>query len=423
MLRYISFRSMFVASPFKVVFAAMRCAPFLLTAILFAAGAFEVLSQNDPGRIRECPRNLVFGSAGFDEVVGQLRGGGDTDHDPTAIRVDTDLVVAEFDVRDKKGKRIAGLGAADFRLEEDGVEHSIEVFSFGRASARISRSIILLIDYSQSQIPYLETSVEAAKVLVDLLEPNDRMAIVTDDVELLVNFTSDKSVLKEHLESLKTKALSGKYGQSRQLSSLYAAVGELFAANEKRPVVIMQTDGDEFAPLSAGLTRPGKDGCLPIVKKFEELESLLERSGTTVYSIIPGVRLDQSSESERIEAARFDLEMIIRREAEYRKLEQPKTRKPFADRVLKNWARSRMRNAVAVEQIARLTGGIPQYLEAPDRAEGVYRRILDEMNQRYLIGYYPQRTVRDGRRRTIKIELRKMSDYSVIGRTSYTPAN
>ena len=126
--------------------------------------------------------------------------------DESVIRVDTDLVVAEFDVRDKKGKRVVGLGGSDFRIEEDGVEQAIEVFSYGKGSSSINRSIILIIDYSQSQLPYIETSIEAAKVLVDMLEPNDRMALVTDDVELLLDFSSDKAVLKEQLDNLKFRA-------------------------------------------------------------------------------------------------------------------------------------------------------------------------------------------------------------------------
>ncbi len=154
--------------------------------------------------------------------------------DESVIRVDTDLVVAEFDVRDKKGKRVVGLDGPDFRIEEDGVEQAIEVFSYGKGSS-INRSIILIIDYSQSQLPYIETSIEAAKVLVDMLEPNDRMALVTDDVELLLDFSSNKVALKEQLDNLKFRTLRGQVGKSRQLTALYAAVSELFAAVTSGP--------------------------------------------------------------------------------------------------------------------------------------------------------------------------------------------
>lgn len=415
-------RAMFFPALYISGLMARRYSACLGLAILILSGCLAAVAQ-PPGKVRECPRPLVLnpGIAGGDEpIVSTGPARSITENDPTAIRIETELVIAEFDVRDRKAKRISGLNHADFKLEEDGVEHKIEIFSFGRSSAAISRSIILVIDYSQSQIPYIETSVEAAKVLVDLLEPHDRMAIVTDDVELVANFTNDKAILKNSLETLKARALAGKYGMSRQFSALYAAVTQLFAAEDKRPVVIFQTDGDEFVPLSMGTSRFWSDGCYPVVKGFEELESALEKAGTTVYSIIPGLRMDIGSDEERIESAKFDLETIVKREAKIRKLSL-EGRKAFSGKDLRNWARGRIRDARAVERISELTGGISQYLASPEGAGDVYRRILDEMNQRYLIGYYPLNTARDGKKRKIKVSLRGLN-YSITGRTSYTPA-
>jgi hypothetical protein len=51
-------------------------------------------------------------------------------------------------------------------------------------------------------LPYLDNSVKAAKLLVDKLGPKDMMAIVTDDVELIQEFTTDKKKLKEKLDKL-----------------------------------------------------------------------------------------------------------------------------------------------------------------------------------------------------------------------------
>ena len=49
------------------------------------------------------------------------------------------------------------------------------------------RSIVIVIDYSQ--LPYVMTSVEAAKSS-STTETGDRMALVTDDVQLLAELTS-----------------------------------------------------------------------------------------------------------------------------------------------------------------------------------------------------------------------------------------
>ena len=83
----------------------------------------------------------------------------------------------------------------DFIVKEDSNLQQVATLSLGD-NKNLSRSIVLIIDYSPSQLPYIRTSIEAAKVLVDKLNPKDRMALVTDDVKLLADFTSDKQVLK-----------------------------------------------------------------------------------------------------------------------------------------------------------------------------------------------------------------------------------
>jgi hypothetical protein len=98
---------------------------------------------------------------------------------------------------------------------------------------------VLVIDYSGSQFPYIKNSVDAAAVLVDKLGPRDRMAIVTDDVEMLVDFTNDKRELKKKLNTLleKSKGNDGflgvggtrqQFGKSAQYSALMATLKEAF---------------------------------------------------------------------------------------------------------------------------------------------------------------------------------------------------
>src|SRR5215216_1463906 len=83
------------------------------------------------------------------------------------------------------------------------------------------------------------------------------MAIVTDDVELLVGFTSDKRELKKALDSLieKNKGSKGllglgkkhpQFGRSSQFSALMATLNEAFDAEDQSPVIVFQTDGDEI---------------------------------------------------------------------------------------------------------------------------------------------------------------------------------
>src|SRR5262249_8979790 len=106
-----------------------------------------------------------------------------------------------------------------------------------------------------SQQPYLKNSVNAARVLVDKLGPKDLMAIVTDDVEMIQDFTSDKKKLKGKLDVLMERsqidsvAFNGSYewrfGRRKQYSALLATLNEAFDDQDVRPIIIFQTDGDE----------------------------------------------------------------------------------------------------------------------------------------------------------------------------------
>ena len=71
-------------------------------------------------------------------------------------------------VVNQKGNPVLGLEQSDFLVTEDGVAQKISMFSFGE-NATISRSIVLIIDHSASQKPYIQNSITAAKILVDKL--------------------------------------------------------------------------------------------------------------------------------------------------------------------------------------------------------------------------------------------------------------
>ena len=171
------------------------------------------------------------------------------------VRVDTDMVVAAVLVLDGEGKIVTGLSQEDFLVKEDNGPQEVASVSMGD-SKDVPRSIVLVIDYSGSQLPYIQTSIDAAKMLVDKLNPKDRMAVVTDDVNLLVDFTRDKDLLKSRLESLKESALSGAVGTSDQYDALMATMTELFSPEDARPIVIFQTDGDELESLKGGTPQP-----------------------------------------------------------------------------------------------------------------------------------------------------------------------
>src|SRR4051812_32254571 len=76
--------------------------------------------------------------------------------DDEVLRVETNLVVNDILVFDKRGRSVQGLNKEDFIVTEDNQTQEIQVFSLGDRTP-ISRSIVLIIDYSPSLFPYINT--------------------------------------------------------------------------------------------------------------------------------------------------------------------------------------------------------------------------------------------------------------------------
>ena len=74
---------------------------------------------------------------------------------------------------------------------------------------------------------------------------------------------------------------------------------------------------------------------------------------------------------------------------------------------------------LALLGIAKYSGGWADFLEQPEQADEVYTRILNNINMRYIIGYYPTNRTRDGKRRKVSLEVRGHPEYVVWGRKTY----
>ncbi|MFY9620066.1 MAG: VWA domain-containing protein [Pyrinomonadaceae bacterium] len=336
------------------------------------------------------------------------------------VRVDTDLVVAAVLVLDGEGKTVAGLSKEDFVVKEDNSLQEVASVSLGD-SKDVPRSIVLIIDYSGSQLPYIQTSIDAAKMLVDKLNPKDRMAVVTDDVNLLVDFTSDKDLLKKRLESLRQSVLTGTVGASNQYDALLAAMTELFSSEDTRPIIIFQTDGDELEALKGGSPQPYNAFSLPRKFGLEDILTATERSRVAVYSVISGVRFFGVPESELLKRAQVDwsnrANAQMQRNSSNTTPSIDSTKLP--DEVLQQHANIWVRRHTALAAVAKFTGAWTEFLEEPSEADEIYNRILTDIDRRYVIGYYPTNRARDGGRRKVQIEIRNHPEYVVWGQKTY----
>ncbi|HQU84673.1 MAG TPA: VWA domain-containing protein [Pyrinomonadaceae bacterium] len=343
------------------------------------------------------------------------------------IQIESNLVVNEILVLNEKGNSIKGLKKEDFIVKEDGELQKIESFSLGSETV-IPRSIVLIIDHSTSLLPYIETSVDAAKLLIDKLNPQDRIAIVTDNVELLADFTRDRKQLKEKLDELKNNVAVKKVGRSAQFSALYAVLNELFTKEDALPVIIFQTDGDELALLKDSVVSNGLQNSsqIPLFginwsKRDFSLSDILiatEKKGATVYTIYPGLRLVGFSEEEQLRRTRRDLNNMYNAVKKINGKTPPGN--PSDDNLLViNTAKTTLQKQLVLADVARFSGGWADFIEVPEDANIVYSRILNAVESRYIIGYYPTNEMKNGKRRKINIEVRNHPEYTIWGRKTY----
>lgn len=323
---------------------------------------------------------------------------------------------------DASGSRfITGLTKDDFVVVEDGVPQQIDTLTLGDDTRKMPRSIVLIVDWSGSLLPYLDESIKAARALVDQLAPSDEMAIVTDDVKLVAGFTRDKRLLKSTLDSLSEAAKRGWRGKSLQFSALLATLKDLIDVERKRPIVIFQTDGDEAQnlqdPQRGGSTAPG-------VYYMSDIYAEVQRSRVKIYTLIPGESLTGLSESELLERGR---RLIQGYGAAYEKYYSPYDRragKPgVPDQVVRMIAESQARGQEAAARVAELAGGWTSYFERPEQAAAVYAQVLSDINHQYVISYYPTNKERDGRLRKVRVEVRGHPEFIVRGRQSYYAIN
>ncbi|HKP86962.1 MAG TPA: VWA domain-containing protein [Blastocatellia bacterium] len=311
---------------------------------------------------------------------------------------------------------INGLTKDDFIVTEDDQPQQVSTFMLSDDES-LPRSIVLIIDWSASQIPYFDKSLAAARSLINRLGQRDEIAIVTDDVELMVDFTRDKARLNSELDSFAKRTKAGRepknrkfQGRSRQFSALFATLREMASDPEKRPIIIFQTDGDE-APRFRDQVKIGLPSPNAPAYGLNDIYAAAEKSRATIYSVITNERLAGLDDDELYQRGRKMLEAI-----NPNILNGPHAPPEQAIRLhMSNLAKGQM----AMVEVANLTGGWAEYLEDPEDAQAIYAQILTDINQRYVIGYYPTNKNRDGGLRHVKIAVRDHPEYQTLGRKLY----
>ena len=439
-----------------------------LTLIAFLVGGLLFSGSFAQAPPREKPKLKDFGSSlrklkwdpEKNQAVNSVESGLDGSSDDDVIRIETSLVVCDVLVTDKQGRPERNLKATDFEVSEDGVPQQVGLFALGD-SVNLSRSIVLIIDYSGSQFPYIADSIEAAKILVNELGPHDQMAIVTDDVELLVGFTSDKRDLKQSLDSLieKNRGRKGflgvgkrhaRFGRSAQFSALMATLNEAFDDEDQTAVIVFQTDGDEIEYLrNSIIVHEVPEGLSPELRaeiqeqneskkklqrslmtefSLDDVYRAVEKSRATLYTIIPRTRLIGVTEDEQIQRLKSEDDRVVStwiaaasstKAKNSLRARHEERQKKFTKELWQARLDQELKVQGALVNLAKISGGWAEFLETRSQATEIYNRIVKDINQRYIIGYYPTNKDHDGKRRRISIKVKGRPDYVITSRTSY----
>ena len=151
------------------------------------------------------------------------------------MRVDTNLVVLNVGVADRKGSAVTDLTRNDFAVFEDGVRQ--QIVSFEPAAAPFS--LVLLLDMSGSTINFRPTLKQSALRFIDALGPDDRVEVVafSEKIPTLQHFTSDRRAIGFAIAEAKGKGSTSLYAALRH------SLAELSKEGKRRKAVVVLTDG------------------------------------------------------------------------------------------------------------------------------------------------------------------------------------
>ncbi len=272
------------------------------------------------------------------------------------IRVDSDLVDLKVSVIGSKSNLpITPLQQKDFLVLEDGLPQEITFF----AASDAQFDLVLLLDVSGSTADKMKLIRRSARRFVDATRPTDRVAILafTDELELISNFSVDRQQLKKHIDRM-DKTLGGTkfWDALRFVTEKLVPLGP----SSRRTAIIVMTDGvDNALP---GVYGEGSS------TPFPELLRIVRDSGTLVFPI-------------------------------YLDTEEEEVKRHRTPRDAYQTARAQL------AELADACGTTLYRAAKIEDLETVYDQVITDLSTVYSIGYKPSNKARDGRWRSIVVQL------------------
>jgi VWFA-related protein len=165
-------------------------------------------------------------------------------------------------VLDSNNRAIGNLSAADFEISEAGEVR--EVISVEPTTAPFN--LVLLLDVSGSVDNYVNFIRKAARSFVNTVDKKDKVAIIifNEDVQVISNFTTDKTKLSESLDTFDAGGATALYD-----SLGFVLTETLRPMKGERTAIVALTDGDDNRSFLS----------------FDSLLGSLQESGALVYPL------------------------------------------------------------------------------------------------------------------------------------------
>ena len=153
----------------------------------------------------------------------------------TAFHASSNLVLINASVRDRAGRPVTGLEAAQFRVLDAGVEQKILSFNQGEMPV----SIVLVLDTSNSMRKLIGRSTESVAPLLKTSNPEDEFSVVefSDRPWLALGWTADTSRVSDSLMRAEAQ------GNTALLDAVVFAGTVARQATNPRRVLIVISDG------------------------------------------------------------------------------------------------------------------------------------------------------------------------------------
>lgn len=290
--------------------------------------------------------------------------------DDPVLKIDSSLVRLNVGVVDQRGRAITSLNKDDFVVYEDGIRQPISRFEPTVAPF----SVVMLLDMSGSTLGFRDTIRAAAFRFVDALAPEDRVAVIEfyDKVNLRNDFTNNRKIIANSIN------VANGRGKTQLYKALDMALDKLSREGNRRKAVIVLTDGIDttLQNRDRDFLEKVKDADIQNAIKPESNDLMTriltqaDTQGVTIYPIaLPTGDPTKLADPTPTQIAMFQA------------------------------ARERL------QIIATRTGGTFNAINRIEEMMRIYPTVAADLRALYTVEYQPLNDARDGKFRTIKIEV------------------